>query len=504
MIKEILIKRAFPGKEPAGPLASRLSFHLDGVPGGEEAKEMGTVVRRSILKTGNSFHYAIGDSGIGGADRKIMEEAKAAVIGVLSAETVEIGLSLFDRAKEMAYMEMLRKVDQERARYLSYFVAHDTVGSGPFSILMEDRGGIEEIEVNSALAPITVYTVSHGRCPTNIRFADENAFRQCLNKFISENEKELSEESPIIDAQVADARIHAQIRPYALSGAAASIRIGKSKAMGVFGLLKGRTLSVEALAYVWLALDSGVNMVISGAPASGKTTMLGAIASLIPHYSKLVTVEEEINELRFSEPVFNVVSLYGSKYGATNTRAQVINALRMRPDRIIVGEIRGEEARELFAGANLGIPFITTMHSGEDGLSVIKKLMIRPMAVEPRALSMLDVCIYMKQNGIRERCVSSISEYRWLSRAETERGVETGDGDSVESSVVARDGATTEEAVSSSKAFLRYSSANGLSSRAAARELGRRIAFLRSSFESSRSDEQMGESISRYRRGAVS
>lgn len=501
MIKGLSFAKLLKSADKRALDPSRISFWMDNAEYEDKVRETTTGAGRYIYKSGNTYHYVVGDRRLDGKDRGVMEWAKAHVIESIANQHVDIGLSLFNMAREIAYNEMLRRTDQESARYLSYFVAHDTVGTGPFSILMEDRANIEEIEVNSATSPITVYTVGFGRCSTNIRFNDEDAFRNCLNRFINENEKELSEESPIIDAQVSDARIHAQMRPYALTGAAASIRVGKGKSVGIYNLLKNGTLDVETLAYLWFAIESRMNIVISGAPASGKTTMLGGLAGLIPHYSKLVTIEEEINELNFNEPMFNVVALYGSRYGETNTRTQVLNALRLRPDRIIIGEIRGEEARELFAGANLGIPFITTMHSGDESLGIIKKLLVKPMAVESRSLSMLDLSIYMKQSGIRSRVVSAIQEYRWLSKAEIEIGTEVGEGDSVESAMVASNGKTSEEAIANSKVFLHYTNMRELDKKEAKKELRRRIDFLHRAVASSKSDEQMGEAISTYRRG---
>lgn len=502
MIKDLLakIRAQKPAREPLQP--SKLSFYLDMPEYQEKIKEINGEVPRQIAKFGNKCLYLIGSNASRG-DRNAMEYAKREVIDKLSENQSEINFSLFSSAKEIAYRSLLIKIGEEKARELSYFVAHDTVGSGPLSMILDDKAGIEEIEVNSPTTPITVYLEGYGRCTTNLRFADENSFRFCINKLIAETEKELDEESPIIDAQMENARIHAQIRPYALSGAAASIRIGKGKSIGIYGLLKSQTLDLETLAYIWLAIDSKMNIVISGAPASGKTTLLSAISNFIPHYSKLLIIEEEINELRFSEPMFNIVSLYGSKYGATNTRAQVLNALRMRPDRIVIGEIRGEEAGELFTGANLGIPFITTMHSGEDNLSIIKKLLVKPMAVESRSLSMLDVSIHMRQEGIRSRIVSAIYEYRWLSRAEIESGIEVGDGDSVQSSTIVAEGRGSEESILSSKALLAYSKQNDLSPKAARKELAKRIDFLRKAFAESKSDEQVSEALSKYRIGIM-
>lgn len=480
----------------------RLSFSLDAPGGGERAAEIMAGIERCVSRSGNIYSYYISNQGIGAGEKKVMEQAKSIVIEQLSTGDLSEKGALFQRAKEISASAMAGKIAPERIAGLSYLVAHDTVGCGPISMLAEDIANIEEIEINSPTLPITVYLQGYGRCATNLRFNDENAFRYCINKFILENEKELNEETPIIDAQVGDARIHAQIRPYALSGAAASIRLGKGKSIGLYRLLESGTMEPDTLAYLWMALDSKMNIVISGAPASGKTTLLGTLGNFIPPYSKLLTIEEEINELRFNMPMFNIVSLQGSKYGTTNTRSQVINALRMRPDRIIIGEIRGEEARELFSGANIGIPFMTTMHSGEENLSVIKKLLVKPMAVEPRSLSMLDLSIYMRQSGIRSRILSSITEYKWLSRAETESGVEVGDGDSVETLTVSVEGKTAEEIVGRSKALLMYSRLNGISRGGSMREFRRRSSALRKAFSKSKKDGEMADAVSKYRAGA--
>lgn len=505
MIKDIgIISSLFKTKVSVSKEAksSRLSFSLEAPEAGEGMAKIMAGIERHVSKSGNIYSYSIGNQGIGSTEKRLMEEAKSIVIEQLSVGNIsETGL-LFQKAKEIATNIFSGRMTPERVVELSYLLAQDTVGCGPISMLADDITNIEEIEVNSPSLPITVYLQGYGRCATNIRFNDESSFRYCINKFILENEKELNEETPIIDAQVGDARIHAQIRPYALSGAAASIRLGKGKSIGLYRLLDCGTIGSDTLAYIWMALDSKMNIVISGAPASGKTTLLGALGSFIPPYSKLLTIEEEINELRFNMPMFNIVSLQGSRYGATNTRSQVINALRLRPDRIIIGEIRGEEARELFSGANMGIPFMTTMHSGEESLAVIKKLLVKPMTVEPRSLSMLDLSIYMRQSGIRSRILSSITEYKWLSRAETESGIEVGDGDSVETLTTVSDGKTSDEVVDHSKALSMYSKINGISRNGAMREFRRRSSFLEKTFSKSKKDDEVADAISKYRSGA--
>ena len=241
-------------------------------------------------------------------------------------------------------------------------------------------------------------------------------------------------------------------------------------------MLSCGSLDANILAYLSMAVEARMNMVVAGAPASGKTTLLSIIGSFIPKQSKLVVIEEDINELKFEEPVMNVTSLYGSRFGNINPSDQVINALRLRPDRIIIGEIRGREARELFSGANLGIPFITTMHSNEENLAIIKRLISNPMAVEARSMSMLDLAIYMRQSGVRSRIVSSINEYRWFSRAETEAGMDIGDGESVEEVKVAKDGIMPPDCIDGSKVIACYAKFAAITGRSASKEFRRRAA----------------------------
>ena len=433
------------------------------------------------------------------AETKAMEVSKAAVIRELSRADGEVGIGSFVRAREVASREISPRTGRERADYLAYIVAHDTVGYGPISVLLEDKRSIEEIEVNSPSSPINVYHVKYGRCTTNLRFHGEQSFRHSMNRFLYDTDKELSDDSPIIDAQVEDARVHAQLKPYALSGAVASIRLGNGKAVGPDYLIRRNTTTFDVLAYAWLAIDSGMNIVIAGAPASGKTTLLSALFFFIPRFEKVVTIEEDINELKARIDINNTVELYGSRYSGITTREQVINALRIRPSRLVVGEVRGEETRELFSSANLGIPFVTTMHSNAGGMDIVKKLMVRPMGVESRSLSMLDVALYMRHADITRRLLSEVYEYRWLSRAETERiDTEVGDGDAVETVSVVAGGVLDRGALPGSKVVEAFSKKTGLSKRLVLKEFEKRSAFLKEACDSCKSTDELRDKVQGY------
>jgi type IV secretory pathway ATPase VirB11/archaellum biosynthesis ATPase len=249
-----------------------------------------------------------------------------------------------------------------------------------------------------------------------------------------------------------------------------------------------------------MAMDSGRNMLVAGSPASGKTTLMSALLSFVPISERIVTIEEDVNELKAKIDINNSVAICGSRYGGSvSTRDQVINALRMRPDRLVVGEVRGEETRELFSGANLGIPFMTTMHSSSGGADILKKLVVKPMCVEARSLSMLDVAVYMRHLDASKRLLSEVYEYRWLSRAETDKlGIEIEGGDSVDVLAVVGQGKIDSRALAGSKVIESFAKKRGITSKAALKEHARRAEFLKVTCESSKGTDEAIKRIQEY------
>ncbi len=370
-------------------------------------------------KWGNNI-YSLDAMDINSADISVLNRIKyKTIIALARLNSNTYSKENIDKAANIAMGFLAGEETHSDKNLLSYIIAHDTIGYGPIGIILDNADNIEEVLVNSPDTNIIVFHHKYGYCKTNMRFNGERQFRFIINKLIESIGRELNSEFPIIDANIFNgSRIHAQLSPYATNGALASIRLNQNLKFDLRRIIETNTASCDLIAYIWLALECGMNIVISGAPASGKTSLLVGLACLLPRYHRIVSIEENMNEIRLGGSMINSVSLQGMTGNSkADTRSQVINSLRLRPDRIIIGEIRGAEANELFSGANIGVPFATTMHSSENGAVLVNKLISKPMSVQPQAISMLDISIFMKQD-ISTRRLQSITEYKWLMRGE--------------------------------------------------------------------------------------
>ncbi|MEM3202315.1 MAG: ATPase, T2SS/T4P/T4SS family, partial [Candidatus Micrarchaeaceae archaeon] len=316
-----------------------------------------------------------------------------------------------DRLREAKQKYMLNETEITPSNFPLYLSIHDTYGLGPLSIILENKDNIEEIMLNKPLSNLFVYHSKIGYCKTNMHFKNEEILRFMFNKMIDDTGKEMTEQESIIEAQLFDgSRVHAQSYPFAPDGFVMSIRL-KNNMLTIKDLIEEKVVDLEAIAYLWLALDAGVNILIVGAPAAGKTTFLKAISELIPNYRRIISIETEANEIKFSENYLNAINLKASTKG-TSLVKETINALHMRPDQLIIGEIIGPEAKQVFSSGNYGIPFIATMHSNEGGDMLLHRLMAKPMEVELDSLHALNIAVFLDKEG-KERKVKKICEYRW-------------------------------------------------------------------------------------------
>jgi pilus assembly protein CpaF len=251
----------------------------------------------------------------------------------------------------------------ERERLIEE-VGDELLGLGPLDALLKDPG-ISDILVNG---PSAVYIEKEGRLSlTEVRFRDEHHLLQVIDRIVSAVGRRIDRDSPMVDARLPDgSRVNAIVAPLALRGPCLSIRRFGREPLRVDDLLTLGTLTPQMASYLAAIVHARMNVLISGGTGAGKTTLLNCLTSFIPHHERVVTIEDSA-ELQLQQA--HVVPLETRPpdldgRGTVTQRDLVRNALRMRPDRIIVGECRGAEALDMLQAMNTGHDgSLTTVHS---------------------------------------------------------------------------------------------------------------------------------------------
>src|SRR5262249_45371698 len=226
---------------------------------------------------------------------------------------------------------------------------------------------ITDILING---PKTIYVERMGRLErTDVTFVDERHLVQIVKRIVGRIGRRVDETKPMVDARLPDgSRVNAIIPPLALDGALVSIRRFGSRPLLVRDLVEKRSIPKEMVTFLAACVKARVNMLISGGTGSGKTTLLNALSAFIPHEERVVTIEDAA-ELRLQQPHVARMETRPANIegvGEVTTRDLVRNALRMRPDRIVVGECRGAEALDMLQAMNTGHEgSMTTIHAND-------------------------------------------------------------------------------------------------------------------------------------------
>jgi len=309
----------------------------------------------------------------------------------------------------------------ERARLENELVAELT-GLGPLDPLFADPT-ISDILVNG---PAEVWVDRFGILErTEVRFDDENHLRRLLMRMVSAHGRHLDEASPMVDVRLADgSRLHALLPPLCATGPVVSIRRSRSVPLRLDELFANGTLTEPMGDLLAAAVRSGLNLVVSGGAASGKTTLLNVLSRFIPPHERVVTIEETA-ELRLDHP--HVVALEArlpnvEGRGEVTVRSLVRNTLRMRPDRLIVGEVRGPEVFDMLQAMNSGHEgSLTTVHANTpaDALRRLENLVLMggfdlpSRAIRELLGATLHVVVQMTRFADGTRRVTSIGEVAW-------------------------------------------------------------------------------------------
>ncbi len=270
---------------------------------------------------------------------------------------------------------------------LTYYVVRDTVGYGPLDVIINDPA-IEDIFCDGTALPIYVWHQRYEWLRSNVIFIDEDELMRYVRKLAVRAGKELSYAQPLLDGAIPPwkYRLHATHPVVTYRGPSFTIRKFRENPFTLPELVRLGTLSPEIAAYLWIVVDSTNSALIVGAMASGKTTLLNAIAMMIPPESKIVTAEDT-PEIRLPhENWVAMVTRPSTEPGVEDITLYDLlrSALRQRPEFIIVGEIRGEEAFTFFQAVSVGHGGLGTVH-GETIDAAIKRLITKPMDV-PKGL----------------------------------------------------------------------------------------------------------------------
>jgi len=271
---------------------------------------------------------------------------------------------------------LLNRMEREK---LIEEVLDETLGFGPLEPLLKDPT-ISDILVNG---PRKVYVERRGKLEkTDVQFRDNDHVLQIIDRIVSKVGRRVDETSPLCDARLPDgSRVNAVIQPIVLDGASLSIRRFGTQPLKLEDLLNYKAFSPEMAMLMEACIKARLNVVISGGTGSGKTTLLNTMSSFIPHDERVVTIEDAA-ELQLQQD--HVVRMETrppniENKGAITTRDLVRNALRMRPERIIIGECRGGEALDMLQAMNTGHSgSMTTLHANSvrDAMSRLETMIM--------------------------------------------------------------------------------------------------------------------------------
>ena len=308
--------------------------------------------------------------------------------------------------------------DRRRAR-IRELILRDTVGLGPLEQVLADPA-VTEVMVNG---PHEVYVERRGRIePTDVRFASEEALRDAIERILAPLGRRVDELSPMVDGRLADgSRVNVVIPPLSVDGPALSIRRFTGARPGPDELVASGTLTAELRNLLAEAVRGRRSMLISGGTGSGKTTLLNALSAYIGSEERVITIEDAA-ELRLRQP--HVVRLESRPpsvegRGEVTIRDLLRNALRMRPDRIVIGEVRGGEALDLLTALNTGHDgALSTLHANSpadalrrlETLALMADLGLPHEAIREQVRRGIGLVVHLARSPQGERRVVEVGE----------------------------------------------------------------------------------------------
>ena len=346
---------------------------------------------------------------LGILEKSMMESMNVSPTG--EGETVT---DYVDRALRAVISEKSFRIDEASYNKLFYYMYRDFVGLNQIEGLMHDYF-IEDLECNGVGEPIYIVHRVFRNIKTNVKFDSVEGLASFVEKLAQKCGRYVSYASPLLDGTLPDgSRVNATYtKDITSKGPTYTIRKFTKTPWTPIQLISMRNLSPEMLAYLWMCAEYEMNMMIAGATASGKTTLLNAIAFFIPPDDRVVSIEDT-RELQLPREnwVPSVARAGVAGAGEVDMFSLLKNSFRQNPDYVIVGEVRGQEAFVLFQGMSSGHASISTVHA-DSVEGVIRRLETPPISLNPSLLNALDIVIVMTHalvNGQETRKLREIVE----------------------------------------------------------------------------------------------
>ena len=306
--------------------------------------------------------------------KRLLENLNLAALEKASEASLKVEIAAI--ASE-ALDEMGVALSKEDRIILNQELYDEVMGLGPLEPLLKDDS-VNDILVNG---PNRIFIERNGKLIlTDITFKDERHLLRIIDKIVSAVGRRVDESNPYVDARLADgSRFNAMVPPVAVDGSIVSIRKFKKEKLAIGDLVKFGAFTEEMAAYLQAAVSCRLNIIVSGGTGSGKTTTLNALSSFINNTERVLTIEDtaelQLQQVHVGRMESRPANVEGK--GAVTQRDCLRNALRMRPDRIIVGETRGEEVIDMLQAMNTGHDgSMTTIHanSARDGISRLENM----------------------------------------------------------------------------------------------------------------------------------
>lgn len=373
----------------------------------QEAVEEAAVVSRQVLL--NNLNKKIHRQVIKELGPELYEEdiSKGEIKGLVK-----------QKVEELIAREKTPLTAKEQANLINQ-ITDDTLGYGPLQPLLLNES-VTEIMVNNS---DTIYVEIGGKIySSEIKFIDEDHLRRIIDKIVAQVGRRIDESIPMVDARLPDgSRVNAVIPPLAIDGAKLTIRKFAKDPYQIDDLVNFGTVNRQSADFLAACVRGRLNILISGGTGSGKTTMLNVLSSFIPEYERIITIEDSVELQLRQEHVLQLETRPANieSKGEVTIRDLVRNSLRMRPDRIVVGEVRGGEALDMLQAMNTGHDgSLSTIHanSPRDVLSRLETMVLMSgmdlpvRAIREQISSAIDLIVHQARFRDGSRHITHITE----------------------------------------------------------------------------------------------